>query len=349
MPFEIIRADITKVNTDAIVNAANTHLIMGGGVCGAIFSAAGAQPLQEECDKIGGCAVGQAVITKGYDLAARYIIHAVGPIWQGGSHGERMLLYNAYKSSLELAKKYKLNSIAFPLISSGIYGYPQDEALKVAKEAISDFLADNDMRVILVVYDRSSFKVSESLFASVKEYISDNYVEKHNSFTKHRALMNFEILKDAEDFHLQKEEMDATPDFCTLSDTPMYSPPPHRTLDKIIHQLEDTFSERLLRLIDEKGKSDVEVYKKANMDRKLFSKIRSNRDYKPKKSTVLSLSIALELNIDETLDLLATAGFTLSNSSKFDLIIRYFIEEGNYDIYEINETLFAFQEGLLGA
>ncbi len=170
MPFQIVHNDIVKMQTDAIVNAANSHLQKGGGVCGAIFHAAGVELLQKECDGIGLCPVGQAVITEGYNLAAKYIIHAVGPVWNGGSQGEDKLLLKAYQSSLELAREYHLNSIAFPLISSGIYGYPKEEALQIAISAISEFLLHNEMDIYLVVYDRKAISLSEKLFTEINHY-----------------------------------------------------------------------------------------------------------------------------------------------------------------------------------
>ncbi|HZK39324.1 MAG TPA: macro domain-containing protein, partial [Clostridia bacterium] len=169
MPFEIIRGDITRVKADAIVNAANIGLKRGGGVCGAIFYAAGAKALQKECDTIGKCAVGGAVLTKAYNLPADYIIHCVGPVWQGGGENEEALLRSAYKNALQLAKEHGLNSIAFPLISAGIYGYPKGPALKVATQTIQAFLAENDMLVTLVIYDNKAFELSEKLFNSVTQ------------------------------------------------------------------------------------------------------------------------------------------------------------------------------------
>lgn len=334
MPLKIIRNDITRMPVDAIVNAANTALRMGGGVCGAIFSAAGADELQAECNRIGGCNVGEAVITGGYRLPAKFIIHTVGPIWRDGTYGEAELLHNAYTNSLKLALENKCESIAFPLISSGIYGYPKDQALQIAIAAIGEFLLSHDLLVYLVVYDKKSYVLSERLFSAIERYIDDNYVEEHGR--GERRLKSFEA---------QQIE--------TLQDVsmPVIREPikEKRSLEDVIGELDESFSEMLLRLIDERGMTDVETYKKANIDRKLFSKIRSQKDYHPSKATAIAFAIALELNLDETLDLLGKAGYTLSHSHKFDLIIEYFITEGNYNIFEINEALFAFDQVLLGA
>lgn len=334
MPLIIIRNDITQVNVDAIVNAANSALKRGGGVCGAIFAAAGSEQLRQACDAIGFCDVGAAVITPGFNLPAKYIIHAVGPVWSGGSQGEEQKLASCYRHSLDLAKEHGLESIAFPLISSGIFGYPKDQALSVAIRNIGDFLLENDMTVYLVVYDKSAFSLSTKLFASIEQFIDDNYIDEH-----HYKRTSFESCQTA----MMLE--DAMPSMAT----PRMAPKSARSLGEVVGQLEESFSQMLLRLIDEKGKGDVEVYKKANLDRRLFSKIRSDIHYQASKPTALALAIALELNLDETRDLLARAGFALSHSSRFDLIIEYFIEEGIYNIYEINEALFAFDQLLLGA
>lgn len=331
MPLQIIRNDITKMDVDAIVNAANSKLKMGGGVCGAIFKAAGVDDLQKECDEIGGCPTGTAVITKGYKLPAKHIIHTVGPVWNGGTSGEESLLRSCYLTSLQLALDNGLESIAFPLISSGIYGYPKDQAFKVAVSAIQNFLFDNDMMVYLIVFDKEAVKISEKLYTSITKYIDDNYVDERHESRLKRSLQEEELI-----YNISLNE--------ALS-MPVKS---KRNLEDVLAQLDETFSEMLLRLIDEKNMTDVETYKKANIDRKLFSKIRSDKDYKPRKSTALALAISLELNIDDTKDLLGKAGYALSRSNKFDIIVEYFIEEGIYDIYEINEALFAFEQNLLG-
>jgi O-acetyl-ADP-ribose deacetylase (regulator of RNase III)/transcriptional regulator with XRE-family HTH domain len=329
MPLQLVRNDITKMKVDAIVNAANTALKRGGGVCGAIFSAAGAKELQAECDRIGGCKVGEAVISKGYNLPAKYIIHTVGPVWQGGHANEAQLLHNCYINSLNLALKHKCESIAFPLISSGIFGYPKDQALHVAISAISEFLLNNEANVYLVLFDKNAVTLSEKLFTAITEYIDDHYVDERLLKERHRGIEYV-----AGRAVIRQDEV-------------LYSP--SRYLEDVLGQLDETFSEMLLRLIDEKGLTDVETYKRANIDRKLFSKIRSNKDYHPSKATALALAIALKLNLDETLDLLSKAGYTLSPSSKFDVIIQYFIEEGNYNIFEINEALFYFEQATLGS
>jgi O-acetyl-ADP-ribose deacetylase (regulator of RNase III)/transcriptional regulator with XRE-family HTH domain len=324
----LVRNDITKMKVDAIVNAANPALQRGGGVCGAIFSAAGAKELQAACNKIGGCKVGEAVITPGFNLPVKYIIHTVGPIWQGGHANEAQLLHNCYINSLNLALKYQCQSIAFPLISAGIYGYPKDQALHMAISAISEFLLNNEANIYLVLFDKSAVTLSEKLFTAITQYIDDHYVDERLSGERRRFIEDFrihEILK-----HAYMESI------------------PLESLEDVLDHLDESFSEMLLRLIDEKGLTDVETYKRANIDRKLFSKIRSKKNYHPSKATALALAIALELNLDETIDLLKKAGYTLSPSSKFDVIIQYFINEGNYNIFEINEALFYFDQPTLG-
>lgn len=333
MPFSLVRNDIVNMRVDAIVNAANSSLAPGGGVCGAIFAAAGRTALEKACRAIGHCDVGSAVITPGFDLPARYVIHAVGPIWQGGSRGEADLLHSCYTRALHLARENGCESIAFPLISSGIFGYPKPQALRVAINAIEEFLLKYEMQVYLVIFDRAALLISERLYENIQRYIDDRYVELR-AFPRQAA----EALPHAR----QRAEQ---------ADLPLAAPcatPGKRSLDDLLGHLDESFSRMLLRLIDEKGMTDVEVYKRANLDRKLFSKIRKE-GYNPSKQTALALAIALRLNLDETKDLLGRAGYALSHSNKFDIIIEYFIEEGVYDIFEINEALFAFEQRLLGA
>jgi O-acetyl-ADP-ribose deacetylase (regulator of RNase III) len=336
MPFQIIHNDITNMNTDAIVNAANSHLQEGGGVCGAIFRKAGEELLQKECDLIGTCPVGHAVITKGYHLPAKYVIHAVGPVWNGGKQGEAQLLSMAYRNSLELAGKYELNSISFPLISSGIYGYPKDAALQIAISAIREFLLHQEMEIYLVVFDRKAIQLSardyEKIHHYVKTFYDDSDAYNSNVFDQvvEESVHN---VQQASRIYEKERYFESTID----------------SLDDIVKQMDETFSEMILRLIAATGKTDTQVYKKANIDRKLFSKIRIHKDYQPKKRTALALAVALELSLDETKNLLMKAGYTFSLSNRFDVIVRYFIENRNYDMFLINQALFVYDQPLLGA
>ncbi len=338
MPFVIVRQDITLMRVDAVVNAANTALQMGGGVCGAIFRAAGAEKLQKACDAVAPIETGQAVITPGFDLPAKYVIHAAGPVYDP-RHLEQSekLLRSAYWESLKLAVKHGCESVAFPLISSGIYGYPKEGALRTATGAIRDFLIDYDLQVYLAVFDRASFTVSEKLLGQVAGYIDEHYVATHQA--KRRTLL------DVERRAFQRENA-ALSDAVPMAMAPAKAPP---ALDDLIGNLDEPFSEALLKLIDAKGKTDVEVYKRANIDRKLFSKIRTGKGYTPKKPTILALAIALELTLPETEKLLERAGYALSHASKFDVIVEYFIVSGNYDIFQLNEVLFSYDQPLLGS
>lgn len=327
MPLLFIRNDITKMPVDAIVNAANESLLGGGGVDGCIHRAAGPE-LLAECRRLGGCRTGEAKLTGAYRLPCRYVIHTVGPVWRGGEHGEREQLVSCYRNSLRLAKEHGCETVAFPLISSGIFGYPKDQALRVAVDTIGAFLLEHDMTVYLIIFDRRAYQISGKLFADIAEYIDDHYVEAHTDPGAERLRRG-----------ALHREMAA----------PMCAPMAAPALDDLLEHLDAGFSETLLRLIDRSGKKDSEVYKKANVDRKLFSKIRNNPNYKPSKPTALAFAIALELDLAETKDLLARAGYALSASSKFDVIVEYFIRQRNYDIFAINEALFAFDQSLLGA
>ena len=342
MPLQIVRNDITKMKVDAIVNAANSSLLGGGGVDGCIHRAAGPE-LLDECRKLGGCRTGSAKITGGYRLPCKYVIHAVGPRWQDGKHGERELLVSCYRTSLELAKEYDCETVAFPLISSGIYGYPKDRALKAAVDTIGEFLLEHDMTVYIVIFDRSAYRISQKLFSDIEEYIDDHYVAVHTDHTDRRSEYSRLMSMPAEN-HLPGEENKVTEAVYAAPSAPRAA----KTLDDALSQIDESFSEMLLRKIDERKMTDAQCYKKANIDRKLFSKIRSDRLYKPSKPTVIAFAIALELSLEETKEMLMKAGFALSRSNKFDIIIEYFIEHGNYNVFEINEALFAFDQSLIG-
>lgn len=347
MPIQIIRNDITKIECDAVVNAANSTLLGGGGVDGAIHKAAG-KGLLFECMKLGGCKVGQAKITGGHKLPCKYVIHTVGPKWKDGTRGERELLESCYRESLGLALENNCKSVAFPLISSGVYGYPKDQALRVAVDVITQFLLEHEMLVYIVVFDKSAFQISEKLFSDIASYIDDKYVDAHFEFNRTRRVELDEstILGET---RILSDEWAEQSTAAQLAPQPSMAMPKMQSLDDVLNHIDESFSEMLLRKIDEKGMKDSECYKKANIDRKLFSKIRSDVHYKPSKTTAIAFAIALELPLDETKDFLMKAGFALSHSNKFDIIIEYFITNKNYNIFEINEALFAFDQSLLGA
>jgi len=342
MPIQIIRNDITRVRADAIVNAANGRLAPGGGVCGAIHAAAGPE-LAEECSRLGGCATGQAKITRGYRLPSRYVIHTVGPVWQGGQSGERDALTSCYISSLRLARANGCRSVAFPLISAGIYGYPADQAMRVAMDAIRDYLLsiDDDMEVWMVVFSRESVRIGARLTDSLRQYIDDHYVDAHRDSRRRMAPRPSLRIEDSQmpghrPAPSQMPLMEAV--YCEPADS----------LEEALGQIDEGFSGMVLRKIAEKGMKNADCYKKANLDRKLFSKISNDPHYHPKKPTALALAVALELSLAETRELLLKAGLALSPSEKFDIIVEFFISHGNYDIFEINEALFTYDQPPLG-
>lgn len=350
MPFQIIRQDITKINTNIIVNAANTQLLNGGGVCGAIFSAAGEEEMQKACSKIGHCETGNAVMTRGFQLPAKYVIHTVGPIYGQNPDLQEKQLYSCYEQSLKLAKRKRAKSIAFPLISLGIYGYPKIDAMRIATQAISDFLQKNEMDIYLAIYDSDAFEIGKILYDNIESYIDERSVKQRDfGSCAHEVSMAFTTTAVFDYIKERKKDSQDIQDTTKLPQM-IYPQSAYRieqNLDDIINKKRETFSQMLLRKIDEKGMADVEVYKRANIDRKLFSKIRK-KDYTPKKITVMALIISLRLSHDEAKDLLARAGYAFSVASKTDLIIEYFIENEIYDIFTINEALFAFEQPLLG-
>ena len=342
MPFEIVRNDITNMFVDAIVNTANPRPVIGLGVDSTIHEKAGSK-LLEARQKIGSIDMGCAAITPAFALDAKYVIHTVGPVWDGGSYGEEALLRNCYDNSLKLAIEHNCQSIAFPLISTGNYGFPKDKALQIAISAFSTFLIEHEMQIYLVVFDRVSFKLSEKLFQSVASYIDQHYVdyfqmatygvpvENHRSIRRRRAM---DVCESA----VMRECLPCEP----------VSTSKAMSLKDMLKQADAGFTETLLKLIDKAGKKDSEVYKRANLSKQHFSKIRNNPNYKPTKPTAIALALALELDLDATKDLIGRAGYALTNSSKFDLIIRYFIEQGNYNVIEINMALYEFDQILIG-
>lgn len=331
MPLQIVRNDITKMNVDAIVSAADPTLLGDGGVSGAIFRAAG-PALAAACRALHGCAEGEARITAGCGLPCRYVIHTVGPRWHGGQHGEQDRLVSCYRAALALAEEYGCTSVAFPLIASGNYGYPKDQALTTAVDTIRDFLLEHDMTVYLVIFGREAYRIGSRLFADITAYIDDRYAAAQ--IDRRRSC----LLQPRVPMPERAPECKPAPDMA--ADTAL--------LANALDQLDESFSEMLLRKIDERGMTDAQCYKKANIDRKLFSKIRSDKNYRPSKPTVIAFALALELPLAEMRDMLAKAGFALSHASKFDIIVEFFVERGNYNVFEINEALFAFDQPLLG-
>ena len=358
MPFEIVRNDIVNMQVDAIVNTANPKPIIGYGCDAGIHKKAGPELLQAR-EKIGAIGVGQVAITPGFDLDAEYVLHAVGPIWQDGTHNEEKLLRQCYDKALSLAWEYKCESIAFPLLSAGNHGFPKALALQIAIAAFSSFLMEHEMQIYLVVFSDDAFALSEKLFHSVASYIDENYIldKKLDEYgvADKRDVREAELMQIRRALERQRnlryqQELLADEE-CVVQSVAMGVDEDASAYDlaDLLDETDAGFSETLLLLIDRTGKKDSEIYKKANVDRKLFSKIRNNKNYKPSKSTALAFAIALELDLDETKDFIGRAGFALTHSSKFDIIVEYFIKKRNFNIHEINLALFEFDQSLLGA
>jgi len=352
MPFEIIRNDIANMQVDAVVNTANPRPVIGSGTDAGIHAKAGPELLKAR-QKIGNIQVGCSEITAGYRLDAKYVIHTVGPVWRGGLFGEAKKLRACYNSALKLAAEYGCQSIAFPLISTGNYGFPKDKALQIAISAFSEFLMENELQIYLVVFNRDAFRLSEKLFRSVSSYIDAHYVELREAeeYGVECSRACRPSPRRQQDWELEETsvmEYGAVEE-CTASyPMPMMAAPKALSLEDMLKQADAGFSETLLKLIDKTGKKDSQIYKRANLSKQHFSKIRNNPNYKPTKPTALALALALELDLEQTKDLIGRAGYALTNSSKFDLIVRYFIEQGNFDVMQINMTLYEFDQSLLG-
>ena len=332
MPLQIIRQDITKMKVDAIVNTTNEEMVGYSGVDLAVHEGAGPE-LDRECEKIAPLGLGTAKITKGYNLPAKYVIHTVGPVWQGGGYNEKELLTDCYRNSLNLAKENNCESVAFPLISAGAYGYPKEQAIAIAIDTIKEFLTNNEMLVYLVIFDKSSFYTGNKMMLDIQQYIDDRYADAHTSLRLERSRPLASCRVDA--------------DYCASAPQRM-AEFKSASLKDFLSLMDESFSQALLRKISESGMSEVECYKKANIDRKLFSKIKNDTGYKPSKPTAIAFAIALGLSLQETKELLEKAGFALSHSSKFDIIIEYFITNNNYDMFDINQALYEFDQPLLG-
>ena len=434
MAFEIIRNDITRVAADAVVNTANPRPVIGGGTDSAVYRAAGSEALLAARQKIGDIPPGQAVSTPAFRLPANYIIHTVGPIWQGGGHGEREALRACYANSLALAEALGCESVAFPLISTGSYGFPKEEGLRIALEEIGRFLLTHEMRVILVVFDPDSLALSEGLAGEIDRFIDEHTVRElqrreyasptslkmalpsvgENDLPRRKKLESAgrgwgvrlprrsrpkesregdspKEARGAEKAAEERVEPEAELlDACRQNDRPFPQearesaresarereapaeedgaweasalPTAYpaalqqeslpdiagKSLDEVVGGAGQTFQQKLFALIDASGMDDVTVYKKANIDRKVFSRIRCKEDYRPKQKTAVAFAIALELDMPAMLDLLSRAEIAFSPSSKFDLIVMYFVTHHIYDIFEINAALFKYGQPILG-
>ena len=335
MPLKIVRNDITKMAVDAIVDPTNHALRGDGGLDAAIHRAAG-PGLEAACAALGGCKTGEAKVTEGFDLPCKYIIHTVGPVWRGGLFGEKRQLTACYQSALALAKAHGCASVAFPLISAATNGYPRAKALRVAVDAIAGFLLENEMEVYIVVFTREEVAVSEKLFQAVEQYIDDIYAGERFEAPRGKRRQ------------ADREEAAAG----SFADMPCLAPSGPTmdmyTLAEMLDQVDESFGKTVLRKIDEKGMTDVECYKRANIDRRLFNKIKNEPNYRPGKQTALAIAIALKLTLSETKELLMKAGFALSHSNKADIVVEYCIQAGLYDIFQINELLFRFDLSPLG-
>ena len=431
MPFSIERNDLASMHVDAIVVAANENLQVTGGVGMAVAQAAGFERVQSACDEIGFCPTGSAVSTPGFDLPARTIVHAVGPVWHEGGSREKRLLASAYAQALQRAADADARSVALPLLSAGTYGCPAEISFSLAMEAVRAFLEQHDMDVRVVLYSRAAVAAGLALYGDIASYIDDRYVDEHAPYARQTAALGgedgwrygremprspgqsiraaqappaqsddlrrgflarlrerrkaeqragaapaprevapgraaasapepadasapmapasaFEVAGAAEEFAEPAYAPMAVADACEDAlAAPSFTGRPSADLGDLLDAMDEPFSTTLLALIDARGLTDAQVYKRANLSRQHFSKIRSDASYRPTKKTALALAVALELDLDETDDLLRRAGFALSNSSKADIIVEYFIVRGIYDIFAINEALYAFDQPLL--
>lgn len=359
MPFKIVRNDITKVKADVIVNTANPMPVIGSGTDSAVYAAAGEEQLLAERLKIGNIARGDVAVTPAFNLPAKHIIHTVGPVWEDGNHGERDILHSCYAKSLALASELKAKSIAFPMIATGVYGFPKDEALGIAMAEISSFLLNNDMEVILVVFDRKSFELSGQLVSEIEEYIDEHgvglikeqeYSGMYHSDVRRQSIDNRRLRLEAE---LRAERLQKLHSLGKLAEEAELAPPAPpagdyvsaidvkgKSLDEILGEVGKSFQDKLMDLIIASGMEDKEIYRASNMERKLYSSIRCKKDRVPKKRNILALAIGLQLDMQTMKDLLASAGYALSPSDKTDLIVSYYVENKKYNIFDLNITLF---------
>ena len=358
MPLQIIRNDIARVKADAIVNTANPEPVVGGGTDSAIYQAAGKELLLEARKKIGRIAPGKAEVTPAFGLSAEYIIHTVGPVWEGGASGEREILGCCYKNSLTLAKSLGCRSVAFPLISSGVYGFPDGEALTVALDAIQRFLVetDEDMQVTLVVFGKHTTLLSARIREGVKEYIDEAEVlrlreeeygpseSRRERELRRRRLQMQDQINSIQGFPSEADAAFTAP----AARPPAASKPAGASLEEYLPKGEDSFTERLLRLVNDTGKTNKEIYTAANITKQVFSSIFSKKNYRPSKNTVLALCLALQLDTDTASDLLARAGYAFSPVDTTDCVVRCFLDKGEFSVFEVNFVLYELKQPVLG-
>ncbi len=394
MPFKIVRNDIAKMQTEAIVNTASDVAMVGTGCDTAVYKAAGYDELLAyRREKIGFVPEGEVFLTPGFKLQAKYIIHAVSPFYVNGTEGEEQKLRSCYRKSLRLAKEHGVHSIAFPLISTGGFGYPKEEGMRIAVDEINAFLLKNDMEVYLVVFSDNDTRLGEKIYPNLEEYIDRHYVQNRweeeygDDLFRPAEMAEYaaeveeiatEAAAEAMEYAAEDEEIAAVPEDYAARDKGMVpgtvgAPPSDGTspdalpgsdigfecpeenechvspedFEKIfesvlkgrVEHVSDTFSEYLMYLIRKKKMKNADVYKRAIVDKKIFSKIKNNVNYHPQKLTALCLCIGAKLNLDEATDLLARAGYALSPCDKTDIIFSFFIENEIYDMIELDIQL----------
>ncbi len=345
MPFQIISGDITTQVCDAIVNPTDVVFSGGGGADRAIHRAAGEQ-LRQACDRLPRLRPGESALTRGYDLPAKWVIHTAGPVWVDGKHDERLILASCYQSALKVAAENDFQSVAFPLIAAGTCGFPKEEALSIAAGEIRQFLQRHEMEITLVVYDRELYRIDPRTEADVDRYLGSHFTGRMRPQAKLCHAERQDLLQSMND--AREASLSSAP---PPAPAPMasYSHAPAASLADQLRAMDESFSEAVLRLVDERGMTDAQCYKRANISKQVFSRLRSSSHYQPSKPTALALAVALKLDLDETRSLLGKAGMSLSHSLMMDVIVEYFIAQKKFDVMEINETLYQYDQPLLGA
>lgn len=364
MPYEVVRNDITRMEVDAIVNTANPRPVIGSGTDHAIHKVAGPELLKAR-KQIGNIAIGQSVATPAFNLHAKYVLHTVSPAWKDGEHHEEELLQKAYEAALTLALKLKCKSVAFPLMAAGSYGFPRDKALLIAIQAISEFTLHHRMQIYLVIFNTKAFSLAGGMFSSLKSFVDDNYVEertKEEYSPRRRRRELEEMYEHQANYSFRDEEHDgAIYDDIVISNSVASTPKPviikedtaffpGMSLEQVMQQEVSDFREHLMHLLklrNELGDKDSDVYHRASISRQLFNKIINKKGYLPSKTTILQLAIGLKLDVKETKILLEKAGYALSQSSKVDMVIRYYIENKTYNVQFINIALDQYHLPLL--